>query len=43
MLGSKNGAVTNVIIEGCTESPCKLIRGKDANVKIKFIPSNFFK
>ncbi|RNA31949.1 epididymal secretory E1 [Brachionus plicatilis] len=37
--GSKNGAVKSIEVEGCTETPCKLIRGKNANVKIKFIPT----
>ncbi|RNA31959.1 epididymal secretory E1 [Brachionus plicatilis] len=34
--GSKNGVLTDIVVEGCTSSPCILKKGTDASMKATF-------
>lgn len=41
--GSKNGALTSLVIEGCTATPCTLTKGTDAAMTATFNQSIFIK
>lgn len=34
--GSQTGTIVSVDVEGCTAPPCKLKKGEDAQMKLKF-------
>ncbi|CAF0717666.1 unnamed protein product [Brachionus calyciflorus] len=37
--GSKNGLIKSVELDGCTQIPCQIVKGKDVNVRVKFVPT----